>query len=313
MAFRTLISKRGAGRRAAFTTLFAAVALAVAPGAEAYGWPVKPFDQQHPVRGFFGDPRIGATEHGSHSLHFGIDVSARDGTAVYATLSGRIYVEPEHPETVAIKSDDGTLVFAYWHVVPTVRTGQRAVAYRTVIGHVGTGWGHVHFAETRGGVYLNPLRPGALGPYRDRTRPTIHAVAFERGGTAIDRERLAGRFDLVVEAYDETPLAVPAPWTGKPVAPAVVHWRIIGRAGAPAWRTAADFRYTIPSAPAFDSVFARWTRQNKASRRGRYRFYLAQAWNSASLPDGSYRIEVRAMDTRGNCGSGSATFTIRNR
>jgi hypothetical protein len=38
---------------------FASVA---APGtAAAYGWPIKPFDQQHPVRGFFGDPRIGMT------------------------------------------------------------------------------------------------------------------------------------------------------------------------------------------------------------------------------------------------------------
>jgi hypothetical protein len=26
--------------------------------ASAYGWPLKPFHQQHAVRGFFGDPRI---------------------------------------------------------------------------------------------------------------------------------------------------------------------------------------------------------------------------------------------------------------
>src|SRR3954464_8590485 len=25
-----------------------------------YGWPVKPFDRQHPVRAFLNDPRIGA-------------------------------------------------------------------------------------------------------------------------------------------------------------------------------------------------------------------------------------------------------------
>ena len=40
----------------------------------SYGWPVKPFDEQHPVRGFFCDPRIGAK--GSKALHFGVDVSA---------------------------------------------------------------------------------------------------------------------------------------------------------------------------------------------------------------------------------------------
>jgi hypothetical protein len=32
-------------------------ALAAASGASAYPWPVKPFDKQHPIRGFFGDPR----------------------------------------------------------------------------------------------------------------------------------------------------------------------------------------------------------------------------------------------------------------
>ena len=45
--------------------------------------PVKPFDEQHPVRGFFCDPRIGAK--GSKAFHFGVDVAAPDGTAVAAS------------------------------------------------------------------------------------------------------------------------------------------------------------------------------------------------------------------------------------
>ena len=32
-------------------------ALAFAGGASAYGWPVRPFNKQHPIRGGFGDPR----------------------------------------------------------------------------------------------------------------------------------------------------------------------------------------------------------------------------------------------------------------
>src|SRR5262245_57312365 len=44
-----------------------------------YGWPVKPFNRQHPVRAFLNDPRIGSN--GGTSFHFGIDVSAPDGTA----------------------------------------------------------------------------------------------------------------------------------------------------------------------------------------------------------------------------------------
>src|SRR4029079_10771235 len=54
----------------------------VEPVAPKYGWPVTPCDRQHPVRAFLNDPRIG--HHGSHAFHFGIDISAPDGTRVYA-------------------------------------------------------------------------------------------------------------------------------------------------------------------------------------------------------------------------------------
>src|SRR5512142_825986 len=60
---------------------------AVAP---AYGWPVKPFDRQHPVRAFLDDPRIG--HEGGRAFHFGIDVAAQDGTAVYAVEGGILYL-----------------------------------------------------------------------------------------------------------------------------------------------------------------------------------------------------------------------------
>ena len=33
-----------------------------------------------------------------------------------------------------------------------------------LLGYVAKGWEHVHFAERRGGVYVNPLRDGGLGP-----------------------------------------------------------------------------------------------------------------------------------------------------
>ena len=231
------------------------------PGPYSYRWPVKPFSQQHPVRGFFGDPRI--SNHGeSHQFHFGIDISAPNGTPVYATITGSVYIHPLHATTIAIVAADGT-EFSYWHVVPVVRGGQRAIAYKTVIGHIEEPYGHVHFSEMRDGRYLNPLRPGAMGPFVDDTRPTVRSV--------VARDDM-----LVAETYDETPLAVPRPWFDLPVMPALVRWRLLDSRGRVAigWSTAADFRLTIPPASEFDDRWAPGTTQNHVRAPGRYKVVL---------------------------------------
>lgn len=271
--------------------------------AHGYGWPVEPFFRQHPVRGFFGDPRIGLTPKGiTHTFHFGIDVSCPNGTPVYATIDGSVTMQSFRPETVSVVADDGRTVFQYWHIEPSVRGGQRVVAYRTIVGHVVAPWAHVHFAELRGGRYVNPLRPGALRPFDDRTRPALQELRVERDGRILAAGAAPGTFDLVVEAYDTTPLPVPAPWTGKPLTPALLRWRLIdsnGRGTTP-WKTAVDVRMTIPSDDLYDSVFARWTRQNKAARAGRYRFYLAHDLDTSRLAPGRYLVQVEASDIRGN-------------
>jgi hypothetical protein len=254
------------------------------PGPYSYRWPVKPFGKQHPVRGFFGDPRI--ANHGeSRQFHFGIDISAPDGTPVYATLTGRLYIHPLHPTTIMVVDGSG-LEFSYWHVVPAVRDGTRAVAYKTVIGHIEAPYAHVHFSERRGGRYLNPLRSGALGPYIDDTTPTVRSVTL-----ASD--------ELVAEPYDETPLAVPRPWHDLPVMPALVRWRILDSHGRAVvgWTTAVDFRLTIPSASAFDDIWASGTTQNHVRAPGHYRLRLGAL---ADLPSRSRVVEVAVRDTRGN-------------
>ncbi|HUP33466.1 MAG TPA: M23 family metallopeptidase [Gaiellaceae bacterium] len=274
-----------------------------------YGWPVRPFHTQHPVRGYFGDPRIGMTPEGMRrSFHFGVDISAPDGAPVYATISGTVHRWSHRPETVAVRADDGLTSFEYWHIRPAVSAGQRVTAYRTVVGHIEAGWGHVHFSELRRGIYLNPLRPGALSPYGDTTKPLVKSLRAERNDTGMDRERLHGKIDLVVEVADRTPIAVPAPWAGRPVTPAVVRWRVLGHE----WRTAIDFRRGIPHHDAFHIVYAPRTRQNKPWRNGRYRFYLTRGWPTTALPNGTYRIDVAATDTRGNTTVESFDIGIRN-
>lgn len=284
---------------AAFVAALAAVALALPTQGHAYGWPVKPFHAQHPVRGFFGDPRI--TYDGRKQFHFGIDISAKNGTAVYATLSGRVYVENGEVVTVV---GAGRVEFSYWHVVPTVRTGQYVTAYRTVIGHILKPNGHVHFSETHNGVYVNPLRRGALAPFVDHTRPRVRSVRVERGGRPVAHGRVSGKVDLVARVADKTPLAVRRPWFDMPVIPALVRWRIVWLTP---WNVAADFRHVIPLPSAFHSYYALWTHQNRPGRAGRYGIYLRHAWDSTTVEDGSYTIEVVAADIRGN----SATLRTR--
>jgi hypothetical protein len=263
----------------------------------AYRWPVKPLGRQHPVRGFFGDPRI--ANHGeSRQFHFGIDISAPNGTPVYATLTGRAYIHPLHDTTILVVAD--STEFSYWHVVPVIRSGQRVVAYRTVIGHIEAPYEHVHFSERQGGRYLNPLRRGALGPYSDATTPFVRSAVLDP-----DRS-LAG------EAYDETPIAVPRPWHDLPVMPAVVRWRLVGKHGKVVigWRTAVDFRLTIPEASEFDRIWAHGVSQNHVRAPGRYRLTLAGASELHSLHAGSYMVEIAVSDTRANGSRARVPFEL---
>ena len=293
-----------------------AVASGGSPAVAAYGWPVKPFHRQHPVRGFFGDPRIGMTPKGMHSgFHFGIDISCPNGTPVYATLDGVVRLESFRPEVVTIVGRDGRTEFEYWHIRPGVRNGERVTAYRTLVGWTQPPWEHVHFSERHDGVYLNPLRPGALGPFTDGTRPWVKQLRIGVDGSETATRPAHGTVDLVAEAYDETPIRVPGRWGGKPVTPALVRWRLVTPRGrvVQGWRTAVDHRLVKPDDGAYSSQYARWTRQNKRGRAGRYRFVLATGWDTRKLEDGAYVVEVAAHDVSGNTGSRSFPIRVANR
>ena len=153
-----------------------------------------------------------------------------NGTAVYATLDGVVRLESFRPGdrlrssvvTATRSSSTGT------SSRPSA-TAQRVKAYVTVVGWAEPPWEHVHFSERRDGVYVNPLRPGALGPFADTTTPWLEQLRAEVGGRPVSIAR--GAVDLVVEAYDETPIRVPGRWGGKPVTPALLRWRVTTAAG----------------------------------------------------------------------------------
>jgi peptidase M23-like protein len=285
------------------------VALAPQPVAGAYQWPLRPLDKPHAIRGYFNDPRSDfAGQEPQSAFHFGIDISARDAAPVYAVAEGMVSRYPSHV-TVTSNGRD----FGYWHIAPSVESGQ-AVEQGALLGTVEPGWGHVHFAESVNGVYVNPLRPGALTPYVDTTSPTIASIGVGYAGRAVDTTKVRGRVDLTVDAFDTPPLAPPPPWDGTRVTPALIRWRILSRmsGGRARWKTAVDFRLSLMPSTLFNLVYAPGTVQNRAGRPGSYNFFLKQAWRSTSLPDGPYRLQVAAFDTRGNSARSTLDFTIAN-
>jgi len=275
--------------------------------ARAYCWPLRPFDRPHAIRGGFDDPRLHVDLEGVQTLasfHFGVDIAARDGTPVYAVARGRVTV---HPDSVVLQSAGGR-VFGYWHVGAAVATGER-VRLHQLLGYVHDGWDHLHFAESRHGVYLDPLRLGALTPFRDVTAPSVETVRLvdARGDPVRSPSRAAG---VVAAIFDTPPVTPPAPWELVRLAPALIRWRLV-RDGTPVtqWRVVADFTRLVPAA-LFGWVYAPGTEQNKPDHPGRYIYWVTHSLDAWRLRRGVYVVQVEAEDTRGNVGRDSLAFTI---
>src|SRR3989442_1042567 len=154
-----------------------------------YCWPLKPFRRAHPVRAYLNDPRISGK---SRAFHFGIDISAPDGTSVYAVEPGTVYIEGGR--SLSVVSSAGGREFGYWHVVPAVHHHQLVGQFER-LGTIEAPWGHLHFAEHSRKTYRNPLRPGALTPWVDSSSPRIVEISFSRGGRKASAEPVPGDVD----------------------------------------------------------------------------------------------------------------------
>ena len=299
-----------------------ALALAVvaaaltAPAAAAYPWPVKPFNVQHAVRGGFDDPRslrgsVDPVVDNPLSFHDGIDIQARDGSAVFAVAPGIV----SHPNRSAVAVTSGGITFGYWHVYPAVGVGSY-IGRGQLVGFVRPGAGHVHLAERRFGRYVNPLRRGGIAPYSDTTPPNVRGLIFYRCGTRTElpSTALSGCVDLAVDAYDPPSLQPKAPWADVVLAPSRISWG--GLFGPEAWRP-VGFAPRIVDFAQFEvsgvrNVYAPGTRQNQRNWQGDYRFRLARNVDTNLLGDGEHSITVTATDVRGNSTTRALTFTVAN-
>ena len=287
--------------------LLGVLALLAPAAASAYPWPIRPFYDQHAVRGYFNDPRQSGPEQG---FHFGVDISAPDGTPVYSIASG--YARVRGASVSVIPWRRGVPRLSYWHVMPTVRSRQFIRKFE-LIGYVLPGAEHVHLAEWKNGTYINPLRIGGLAPYIDDTVPRIPSLAFSSAGVPIRPEAVSGNVDIVARAFDTSPMPIPSPWEQSIFAPALIRWRVLqGQTTILKWTNAVDFRQYLLPLTLFDFFYAPGTYQNRPHRPGRYEYYLAHQLDTHLLPNGSYVFQVEALDEQDNVGQASFPFTVAN-
>jgi hypothetical protein len=283
--------------------------------AGTYGWPVKPFDREHPIRGGFGDPRTVFADEpsaktllegdGSFSFHQGLDIWAPDGTPVYSVSSGTVV--RARGGRVTVECGNGRS-FQYWHIEPAARVGERAIAGKTLLGFVQLKREHVHLTHLERGRAVNPLARKRLTPYWDTTVPGVLTISIEPSG-------------VVAEAVDMPSPPVPGRWHGFPISPALVTWRIEDPAGRVviAEHVARDVRRAVPRNSRFWETFARGTHQNwpvfagrkERGMTGRYRFNLSvRGLDQRALQPGHYVLVVSAQDAAGNRGVRRRAFDI---
>lgn len=286
-----------------------------------YPWPIAPVHVQHPVRGYFGDPRTVFTGigEGAFSFHNGVDISAWPGNHVVPVTSG-IVVKVLPDRVVVASSYDRR--FQYVHIHPSVRVGEYVVVSTTVLGTVDPVFKHVHLSEIRGECVVNPLMPGHLTPFHDSRTPVVGSITFENlAGKRLSPLALSGKVRVIADAYDVPAIPSPYPWGSMPVSPVLIRWKLLTMRGhIVESQTAADFRYSLPPRRDFCDVYAPGTTQNFAAEDGTFHWRQAGIYlydltprllNTALLPVGHYRLIVSASNTVGRTGSKGLLVAVR--
>ena len=185
-------------------------AVGCAPPGLVPGWPLKPFHEEHVVR-------AGINEVRPANLHVAVDIQANNFQAVYPIYSGRAY-----PAATGSYGDYNVRVgpYIYWHVVPRIRSGQWVTAYKTVLGQVENGFGHIAFSQGSTARTLNPLRPGGgLVPYTDTEPPVIGVPQIYDDGR------------VVVRAFDPQSFIHKLSYLTPVLAPSSLAWRLYSSKG----------------------------------------------------------------------------------
>ena len=241
--------------------------------------------------------------------------------------------------------------FRYEHIDALVEQGE-AVQPEQAIGWTWRDTWHVHLTEFvfsgNRRLLVNPLRPGGkLHPYVDRAAPELYELRYYRpatptwrrrpgttvarlpqAGERLDKRRLSGRVDVRVRMSDPQSYIgwfSELPWLAAPhhpfrLAVAVIQLgsgQVVERRDV-FW---AEQMLTSPAgqhyAPGTDQNLpadACMRRHERVACDGRYwfRVFPQPYWDTTRLPNGSYRLRVRAWDVTGNMAKADTVVTVRN-
>lgn len=265
------------------------------------GWPLRPFHQQHAIR-------AGINELRTANFHVAVDIEAHNSQPVYALQSGTASIR--YPGTGDVNVDVGR--FYYWHIHPTVASGQHVVAYKTVIGTVLGGFYHVALSEGTTSDYLNPLRPGgSLRPYTDTEAPIIGQPRVFSDGRVI-----VGSFD------PQSFVATGFPYETPVLAPSSLAWRLYDAHNRALtglqWAMRGSQNYPpnlkpvifAPGAanPGFECFFT----QRRCIPNWVYWLAggLTRPLPLSGLPRGRYRLTIYAWDWAGNTSALDYRFSV---
>jgi hypothetical protein len=241
--------------------------------------------------------------------------------------------------------------FGYGHIDPRVEPGETVRPGQLIGWTVQGGW-HVHLSEfiftgDGGRLVVNPLRRGGkLHPYVDRAAPVIHEIRFytpatprwgrrptdvarlRQAGRRLQRGRLSGRVDVRVRASDPqsfTGWFRQLPHLAAPHHPfrltvtivqlatgRIVHRREVFR-GEQLLTMPAGQHYapgTEQNLPAGGCVL--FHRTLRCDGIYWFRVFPRPYWDTTRLPNGRYRLRIRAWDLAGNTAKRDAVVTIRN-
>jgi hypothetical protein len=298
------------------------------------------------------DPTLGAVYHDGIDIAVRDDRPERGAPRgrthrVYAIEGGRVLAAT--PRGVRGLVDLGH--FRYEHIEALVERGD-VVAPAQPIGWTWFDSWHVHLGEfvftgDGGRIVVNPLRPGGkVHPYVDTAAPDIQEIRFytpatprwarrpgnvarlPQAGRRLDKRRLSGRVDVRVRVSDPQSFIGwfrELPWLAAPHHPYRLAVAVTQLATGRVVRERDVFRSERMLDVRAGQHFAPGTEQNlpanacmRLHRTVRcdgiywFRLFPAPYWDTTRLPNGRYRLRIRAWDAAGNAAAAVTDVTIRN-